>query len=147
MEAGELLQLSMSRDVKARGMLSPGTPKPLWDIFGGLVKAIVHQRLLAGLGRSKIVGHGFSSTGRWDMWGAWADDDGRWQRPLPRGRSCPVGRLSSSSIKSVRRATLCSCHARPLALQTEITTTTTTESSSVIRGERFVSDIVEGGGR
>lgn len=65
MESGELLQFTMRRYVKARRMLPARRLHALGhNVFGCLMEPIEHERLLAGLWGSQVVGHGLGGTGR-----------------------------------------------------------------------------------
>ena len=69
MEAGELLEFSLGRDVEARRMLSPWGPDALGHILWRGLETFEHQRFGSGFGRRKVAGHGLGCARGWNMLG------------------------------------------------------------------------------
>ena len=66
-EAGELLEFSLGRDVETRRMLSPRGPDALGHILGRGLQTVEHQGFGSGFGRHKVTGHGLGCARGWNM--------------------------------------------------------------------------------
>ena len=62
-ETRQLLQFAMGGDIEAGRMLPPRRLGTVENILGSLLQAVVHQGLLASLGRGKIMRHGLGGSG------------------------------------------------------------------------------------
>lgn len=80
MESGELLELSVSRDIETRRVLSLRSAEAFRNGISVIDSPMNQKRLLTSLGRGQVVWHRLGGTRRRNMSRSRANDDG-WGQP------------------------------------------------------------------